>query len=177
MAFSVFDIPLHIFIIVPEERRNVLKDGRKLHKCLYCSKWVLQIPEHMKSMPEAVPLTSGAGKLQKYLITEIETVFPAQMDANTSEMSSVQWSQLQRVTVARIITFNARRGGEPSKLLIKQWENADAWKRTEDIENLDDPVERILAKRMKVVYVVGKRKRRVPILFCPEMMRSINARC
>ena len=65
MAFSVFDILLHIFIIGPKERRNVLKDGRKLHKCLYCSKWVFRIPEHMKSIHKKEVPVLAAMKLSK----------------------------------------------------------------------------------------------------------------
>ena len=117
--------------IMINDARNFLE----LHKeewAVYVAHAMACLQEKKDNVPEALPMTSYLGKLQKYLITEIKTLLPAHMDGSTSEMSSVQWSWLQRATVARIITFNARRGGEPSKLLIKRWENVDAWKRTED---------------------------------------------
>ena len=85
-----------------------------------------------------------------------------------------QWSWFQKLLLVRIITFNARRGGEVCKVTVSDWDRSDQWKRKEDIERIKDPVEKLLAKRLKMVYVKGKRKRRVPILFTDEMQSGIN---
>ena len=74
----------------------------------------------------------------------------------------------------RIITFNARRGGESSKLLLDDFINCDKWKRSEDIERITDPCERLLASRLNVIYSKCKRKKRVPTLFTDEVQEAIE---
>ena len=78
--------------------------------------------------------------------------------------------------MARIMTFNARRGGEPAKLTLENLEAVEdgRWKKRNDIENLDDPVEQKLSSRLKLCYVEGKKKKEVtkallPILFTDEV--------
>lgn len=60
------------------------------------------------------------------------------------------------------MTFNARRGGEPGKITLKDWKMAeeDRWKREIDLERLTDPVEKMLAKKNKLCYIEGKKKKR-----------------
>ena len=73
-----------------------------------------------------------------------------------------------------IITFNARHGGESTKIPKSDWESCNISKRTEDINSIEDPLEKILAKRLKVLYVKGKRKRRVPVLFTEEIQKGLD---
>ncbi|XP_066927736.1 uncharacterized protein [Clytia hemisphaerica] len=119
--------------------------------------------------PEELPLPSDLDKLKEFLFKEIE-----ELTVGDEEMLRSKWSRLQRATVARLITFNARRGSEPAKLKLIQYENADDWKRPEDLKKLKDPVEKMLAKRLKVIYVKGKKKRKVPILITPEVDGAIK---
>ena len=60
------------------------------------------------------------------------------------------------------MTFNARRGGEPGKITLNDWKMAeeDRWKRESDLERLTDPVEKMLAKKNKLCYIEGKKKKR-----------------
>ena len=60
------------------------------------------------------------------------------------------------------MTFNARRGGEPRKVTLNDWKMAeeDRWKRESDLERLTDPVEKMLAKKNKLCYIEGKKKKR-----------------
>ena len=64
--------------------------------------------------------------------------------------------------------------GEPTNLTVADWEKSDQWKRKEDIDNLQDECEKILAKRMKFIYVQGKTVNKVPILFTTEMQHGIS---
>ena len=117
-------------------------------------------------------LTSDLQKLCLYLVTEIDKILYKQ---SLEEMTLQEWSTLQKLTITRIITFNARRGSEPLKILVTDWERClnDEWKRTEDIAAIDDPLEKLLADRLKVLYVKGKKRKRVPVLFTTEMQQSI----
>ena len=60
------------------------------------------------------------------------------------------------------MTFNVRRGGEPGKIALNDWEmaEADRWKRESDLERLTDPVERMLVKKNKLCYIEGKKKKK-----------------
>ena len=83
--------------------------------------------------------------------------------------------------MARTVTFNARRGREPAKLMLANKEAVEdgRWKRKSDNDALKDPIERKLASRLQLCYVNGKKKRGgtkaiVPILFTDEVSRSIR---
>ena len=89
-------------------------------------------------------------------------------------VSQSEFSYLQRLCLVRLITFNARRGGEASKIKLEQWSNSHKWKRKEDIENIEDPMERLLAERLKIIYSKGKKKKRVPTLFTTELNKAIS---
>ena len=154
---------------------NMVNDARSFLE-LHATEWSIYSKHAQDAMkkdniPEDLPLSSDIDKLKDYLLQQTSSL------SNVDEeigMTKLIWSKLQFVTLARIIIFNARRGSEPSKLTMSQWENSDIWKRQEDIDNLEDPIEKALAKRLKVVYVTGKRKRRVPIIFTPEVAKDVN---
>lgn len=85
-----------------------------------------------------------------------------------------QYSWLQKLVTAELKPFHVLRGGEPVKLTINDYNNANCWKKEEDMDKLQDETDKLLAKRLKVVYVSGKRKRRVPILFTEEVVGGIG---
>ena len=148
-----------------EEAQNFLE----LHK----DEWQIYTKHAMDTMkkdhkPEVLPLAADIEKLKNHVMKEIQLL------VSKDEITTNEWSRLLATTVTRLITFNARRGSEPSKLTIEQWEKADSWKRKEDINNLTDPVEIALAKKLKVIYVSGKRKRRVPIIITPEVTEAVG---
>ena len=90
--------------------------------------------------PEALPLTADIQDLRKYLLREIKII----VEADHSDGIMLQeWSFLQKLIVVRIITFNARRGGEATKVFISDWLRCDQWKRQEDIDAIEDPLEKV----------------------------------
>ena len=66
-----------------------------------------------------------------------------------------------------------RRGGEALQIKLEQWINSNQWKSKEHIENIEDPMERLLAERFKIIYSKGKKKKRVPTLFTIELNKTI----
>ena len=52
--------------------------------------------------------------------------------------------------------------------------NSEKWKRHEDINSIEDPVESLLAQRLKLTYSKGKWKKRVPTLFTDEINKGLN---
>ena len=53
---------------------------------------------------------------------------------------------MSKLVYVRLLTFNARRGGEPGKLLLEDWKIVEShrWKRKSDIDIMTDPVEKQL---------------------------------
>ena len=152
---------------------------------LYDTEWRIYI-SHAKATsqkkksnaPEELPLEADVRLFRIFVIEEIQKILE-RLDKSIVKLQDLK--DLSKYAMARIMTFNARRGGEPAKVTLEHWEAVEdgRWKRKSDIENLDDPVERKLASRLKLCYVEGKKKKEgtkalVPILFTDEVCRSIH---
>lgn len=118
-----------------------------------------------------LPLTDDIGKLRKYCVGQINSL-SSEMQR---ECDHQNYKQLQTLVLARLISFNARRGGEPGKLKIKQWQSIYQGKgiHREEINALPEE-EKLLAERMRLGYVLGKGLKRVPVLFPDETVSAIN---
>ena len=86
-----------------------------------------------------------------------------------TQFSIVDLKLLTKFTLARVMTFNARRGGEVSKLKLNHWTGVidGRWKRRMDLEALDDPVEKVLAERLEICSV-GEERTWVKIRLSPN---------
>lgn len=76
--------------------------------------------------------------------------------------------KMRNLIVSRLTMFNARRGGEPARITMKEWEEAanDSWVDPQLVETVKDPLEKALFKQFKLAYhQAGKSsKKLVPIL-------------
>ena len=145
---------------------NIVNDARKCLE-LHAEEWgtyskhaLATIQAKNDRKPELLPLTKDIQNLRSFLVTEINRIID-QLENRGKEgqchVSQSEFSYLQKLCLVRLITFNARRGGEASKIKLEQWINSDKWKREEDIENIEDPMERLLAERLKIIYSKGKK--------------------
>ena len=66
-------------------------------------------------------------------------------------------ADLRDLTVSRLTLFNARRGGEPARLTLKEWNEAASgtWLGT-DIDGKANEIERKLFGDFKLTYQSGK---------------------
>lgn len=95
------------------------------------------------------------------------------------EDSYVVWDthlyvELRDLLVCRLTLFNARRGGERSRLRLAEWKDAEnnAWITTEEIDN---PLDKLLAKDLKVAYQTGKSNRHlVPVLMPQDTLMPLK---
>ena len=84
---------------------------------------------------------------------------------------------LRNLLVAKLTLFNARRGGEPARLLLTEWEEAQKgeWIDSQQIERINDSSEKELINDMKLAYQSGKGSRRlVPVLFPKDTIPAIE---
>lgn len=120
-----------------------------------------------------LPLTEDLMKLNNFLAKEI-SIFQVLLQNNPCE--TVAWLKLAQATLSRIILFNKRRGGEMSRITLSQYASNPNWSEesTQELQESLTPLERELAKSMKLVQIPGKRGRTVPVLLREEMVSAIN---
>ncbi|XP_066923621.1 uncharacterized protein [Clytia hemisphaerica] len=127
--------------------------------------------------PQNLPLESDVKLFKQYCVDEITKML------KYDSFSKDDYSLLSNLTLARLMTFNARRGSEVARLKLDRWEGVmdDRWKKKEYIDLIDDDVERKLAEKLKLCYIEGKKKKRskkkknhVPILFPEECVEAIQ---
>ena len=89
-------------------------------------------------------------------------------------VANTEYSLLRDLVVSRLTLFNARRGGEPSRLLLEEWNDAlnDVW--YNNTETVDDPLEKFLLGRYKLAYQSGKRVKLVPLLIVDDCWKAIE---
>lgn len=135
--------------------------------------------ENKLNLPDDLPSEADVKLFKDFCISQIRIICD-KFDQSPNDFTATSYRQLARLTVARAITFNARRGAETSKLTIEQWKSVEdgRWKKSGEIEKITDPVEKKLAERLNLCYVPGKKKKGksglVPILFTPELVSAIR---
>ena len=132
------------------------------------------------NIPEELPRENDIKLIRVASISKIKEYVNI---ANTEGLNASQYRELMQYTFVRVLSFNARRGGEPSKVTLSDWDGVekDRWKKSLDIENLTNPVEKLLAQRLRLCYIEGKKKRKgsrskalVPILFTEEVVDAVR---
>ncbi|XP_068690650.1 uncharacterized protein [Montipora foliosa] len=119
------------------------------------SEWSHRVSHHSLS-------TLGTSKFNKQILEEQH-----QLEA---------WSHLAQATLARLVIFNKRRGGEASKMLSESYLHRPVWKQVNNPEIMASlsGFERELSRRLDMVEIRGKRDRKVPVILTPEVKNSID---
>ena len=83
---------------------------------------------------------------------------------------------MRDLIVARLTLYNGRRGEEPARILVREYEEAmsDEWLPSNDIEKIDDPAEKYLVGQYKLAYLHGKGKKFVPVLIPNDLIKGID---
>ncbi|XP_056007620.1 uncharacterized protein LOC125653612 [Ostrea edulis] len=117
-----------------------------------------------------LPLAEDIQKMQTLLKEKTEELV---IQLQKSVKNSV-WDELNQVTLARLVMFNRRRGGESERMTLASFcEKRSKSDSLKEIEDSLKPLERILCKTFSRVEIRGKRGRMVPILIKPALERSI----
>ncbi|XP_065644002.1 uncharacterized protein LOC136075293 [Hydra vulgaris] len=125
-----------------------------------------------------LPEESDIKVLRNYFVSKITKYL------NNPILTSNEYIHLCKLTYVRILTLNARRGGEPGKLTLPDWDMVEKgrWKcQTADINALDNPIEKSLLNDSNYVTLKAKKKRRgstvkalVPIIFTEEVVDAVR---
>ncbi|KAK3745627.1 hypothetical protein QZH41_011480, partial [Actinostola sp. cb2023] len=92
-----------------------------------------------------LPLTNDLTLLRKHLLSQIN-ILAKSLKANPSLNL---WQKLEEYLICRLIIFNKRRGGEASKMLVKEYQSRPNWKtaQTAAITDALQPLEKKLSER------------------------------
>ena len=128
--------------------------------------------------PEMLPLEEDIKLFWAFVTQEINQLI-SKIESGINDLQNLK--DLSKYLLARIMTYNARRGGEVSKLKLDHWNGVvdGRWKNRTDIDQLDD-VEKKLSERLEICYIEGKKKKGgrsnalVPILFTEETVQGIK---
>lgn len=124
----------------------------------------------MLRRPAALPDEGDVLILRNYIKQEISRI------EVVAEFGSHEFIRLRALLVARLTLFNARRGGEPSRLLKSEMHDAikGVWLSEAQVEKVNDPMEQLLVGKFKLAYQQGKGKKWVPVLIPVDIIAAIQ---
>ena len=108
--------------------------------------------------PAALQDEKSLETLRSYLIAEINKA-----TAKKAAMSRADYVHLRKVVLTRLTLLNARRGSEPARLLIKDFEDRNSW--------VEEGAAKNLGSNYLIMFVMGKGVGLVPVII-PEDCES-----
>ncbi|CAB3992031.1 uncharacterized protein LOC110455631 [Paramuricea clavata] len=123
------------------------------------------------NVPEVLPLTSDLLLVRKYLVERLSTL----TTDVTNDTTKQNWRELAEVCLTRLIMFNKRRGGEAGNMMLETFTNRPNIIHNKEIFQSLSPSEQQLCKRLDLVEIIGKRRRKVPVILTEDVKAAINA--
>ena len=148
---------------------------------LYKNKWNTEVTsvahrtlqKNTFNNPKCIPLTKDIQKMNKYIeekAQEAETHLE-----NAAEDKERTLRTLRELTLAQIVLFNRRRGGEAQRIEVDQVKQGFLAKNLrEDVMSTLSKFEQKLANTLERFEIRGKRGRRVPVLLTEPHKRRVN---
>jgi len=122
--------------------------------------------------PENLPQEEDCQKLRDYTLKRM-----SELTADEYRVwSSTDYCELRDLVLSRLTLFNARRGGEPARLTMAEWQEAvaDSWLDSTAVADSSD-VDKELFKEFKITYQTGKGNNHlVPILFPSDTISAME---
>ena len=121
---------------------------------------------------QTLPLSNDIVKLQKYFDEKAKTL----VETLDGKFVKADWELLNQMTLAELVMFNRRRGGETQRLHVKAYmsrmENTQR-PPTEVLDSLSE-TEKCLLQTLSRVEIRGKKGRTVPVLLPRKLEQNID---
>ncbi|XP_022102343.1 uncharacterized protein LOC110985553 [Acanthaster planci] len=103
--------------------------------------------------PQSMPLEENIASSKAFTISAMENM----IEDPYLKWDSHEFKKMRALIVSRLTLFNARRGGEPSRLTLQEWEDAkrQSWVDLQLLQTVDDPLEKSLLKSFRLTYQRG----------------------
>lgn len=115
--------------------------------------------------PLALPSESDLQKLRKYLLDQIADAL-----RDDKVMSKMDYVHLRKVVLTRLTLLNARRGSEPARLLINDFQERGEWIEKEKL----NPNDRDMLTKYSITFLMGKGTSLVPLLIPKDCERAMG---
>ena len=122
--------------------------------------------------PDKLPTEEDCHRLRQYTLNRVSHLISDEYTLWTA----TEYCELRDLVLSRVTLFNARRGGEPARLTLQEWNNArdDGWLDSSNINHCSD-IERQLFSNFKLTYQTGKGNNHlVPILFPADIITAME---
>lgn len=123
--------------------------------------------------PESLPDEENIARLRDYTVTKLKALLEGGYEVACADT----FISVRDLVVARLTLYNARRGGEPSRLMIKDWQDGREgnWVDKQRSRLLQTEEEEVLMNSFKIMYQSGKGNNRlVPVLVPPDLVEGLN---
>jgi len=102
----------------------------------------------------SLPLESDVQTLRTCVMTRISTIVKDEYMVWTAS----EFIELRSLLVCRLTLFNSRWGGEPARLTLTEWHDAEkqSWLSDETVQHVEDPMEKMLVEKY---HLAEKRKK------------------
>jgi len=117
--------------------------------------------------PSALPKEENVAKFSLYLEGEIKKISKGPSLENVNKSVYIH---IRKVALAYVTFINARRGSEPARLTLKDWEDRHSWIDGKKLK----AAHKKLVRRYEIVFVMGKGLELVTVFFPKIMERAIN---
>ena len=172
---KVSDI-LHCRALMAED--STLIKSTQSFKTLYATKWselishtaLTTLNERKFNKPSTLPFTEDVQRLHRHLEKTTEQALKDLEDHSSSK----SYSELCKATMANVILFNRRRGGEISKMPMNGFLERDTSALHKDVAFGLTEFELHLCQHFSRVELRGKRGRKVAVLLSPDMVSAIT---
>ena len=127
--------------------------------------------QHLRR-PQELPVESDMLKINSFIKNELEKL----MDDPYLIWGQYDYNRLRAICVCRLTLFNARRRGEPARLLRKEWNDGEngAWVDPQQVENIEDEIEKCLVGSYMLTYQRGKGTKLVPLIIPRDIVQPIK---
>ena len=121
--------------------------------------------------PGKLPLEADIEKLRNYVLSRMKT-----LTGSFHLFDSHSFVELRDCTCARLTLLNARRGGEPARLKLSDYAEAEIGSWIDQQRLLDlDPLDQLLVNSVKITYITGKGNNHlVPILIPEDTIAAVR---
>ena len=123
--------------------------------------------------PGDMPLEKDVQTFRNFILSQMKVM----VQKRDQEWDKHRFIKLRNLICTRLTLFNARRGGEPARMLLSDWTDAEknAWIDPQLVQNVSDPLEKSLLNQFKIVYQSGKGSRRlVPVLIPNDTVEPLR---
>ena len=127
--------------------------------------------------PRSIPFAKDIQLFNSYLEEEA-TQLKEQLDNQSDDPDLESWKKLNEISLAQIILFNRRRGGETERIELQHFTDsikmASRSEMQEEVESSLSMFEKKLASQLSRIEIRGKRGRRVPILLTKKHRERLD---